>query len=153
MAKMTSTGVAIRAVEGAPATFDEAGFGALSFVNIGQVSNIPAFGPTVQVVESNPLATGITEKFVGFVNYGSVALEADYDDEDAGQALVTDAVTTTDASFGKDFSFELEYQSGAKRYWVGKFFSATENPGSANSMVSTSMNVEINTPVLKVAAP
>lgn len=153
MAKMTSTGVNIRAVEGAPATFDQAGFEALSFVNIGQVSNIPAFGPTVQVVESNPLATGITEKFVGFVNYGSVALEADYDDEDAGQALVTDAVTTTDASFGKDFSFELEYQSGAKRYWVGKFFSATENPGSANSMVSTSMNVEINTPVLKVAAP
>lgn len=153
MAKMTSTGVTIAAVEGAPATFDQAGFEALSFVNIGQVSNIPAFGPTIQVVESNPLATGITEKFVGFVNYGSVALEADYDDEDAGQALVTDAVTTTDASFGQNFSFELTYSTGAKRYWVGKFFSATENPGSANSMVSTSMNVEINTPVLKVAAP
>lgn len=151
--KMTSTGVTIAAVLGAPATFDQAGFEALTFTTIGQVSNIPAFGPTVQVVESNPLATGITEKFVGFVNYGSVALEADYDDTDAGQALVTSAVDTGDASFGQDFSFELTYSTGAKRYWVGKFFSATENPGSANSMVSTSMNVEINTPVLKVAAP
>lgn len=150
--KMTSTGITIAAVLGAPATFDQAGFEALTFENIGQVSNIPAFGPTVQVVESNPLATGITEKFVGFVNYGSVALEADYDDEDAGQSLVTSAVDTGDASFGQDFSFELTYSTGAKRYWVGKFFSATENPGSANSMVSTSMNVEINSPVLKVAA-
>lgn len=149
---MTSTGITIGAVLGAPATFDQAGFEALTFENIGQVTNVPAFGPTVQVVESNPLATGITEKFVGFVNYGSVALEADYDDTDAGQALVTSAVDTGDASFGQDFSFELTYSNGAKRYWVGKFFSATENPGSANSMVSTSMNVEINTPVLKVAA-
>lgn len=152
MAKMTSTGIKLEVVEGAPATFNETGFAGLTYTKIGQVTNIPAFGPTVQVVESNPLETGITEKFVGFVNYGSVALEADYDDEDAGQSLVTDAVTTTDASFGKDFSFKLTYQSGAVRYWVGKFFSATENPGSANSMVSTSMTVEINSPVLKVAA-
>ena len=150
---MTSTGITIAAVLGAPATFDAAGFEALTFENIGQVTNVPTFGPTIQVVESNPLATGITEKFVGFVNYGSVALEADYDDEDTGQALATSAVDTNDASFGENFSFELTYSTGAKRYWVGKFFSATENPGSANSMVSTSMNVEINTPVLKVAAP
>ena len=153
MAKMTSTGIKIAAVLGAPATFDDAGYKALTYVDMGQVTNIPEFGPTIQVVNSEPLATGITEKFVGFVNYGSVAIEADYDDEDAGQSLATDAVTTTDASFGKDFSFELTYPSGAVRYWVGKFFSATENPGGANSMVTTSMTVEINTPVLKVAAP
>ncbi len=153
MAKMTSTGITLESVEGVPATFDAAGFAALTFVGLGQLTNIPAFGPTIQVVESNPLATGITEKFVGFVNYGSVALEADYDDEDAGQTLATDAVTTTDASFGKDFSYKLTYSTGAVRYWVGKFFSATENPGGANSMVTTSMSVEINSPVLKVAAP
>lgn len=150
---MTSTGITLEAVEGVPATFDDTGFAALTFVKIGQIVNIPAFGPTVQVVESNPLETGITEKFVGFVNYGSVALEADYDDEDAGQTLVVSAVDTTDASFGKQFSFKLTYSTGAVRYWLGKFFSATENPSGANSMVTTSMNVEIDSPVLKVAAP
>lgn len=152
MAKMTSTGITLEAVEGEPASFDDTGFEAQSYVKIGQVTNIPAFGPTVQVVESNPLETGITEKFVGFVNYGSVALEADYDDEDEGQALITDAVDTTNSSFGQSFSFKLTYSTGAVRYWVGKFFSASENPGGANSMVTTSMNVEINSPVLKVAA-
>ena len=148
--KFTSAGITIAAVEGVPSTFDKAGFSVMPFVDIGKVSNIPAFGPTVQVVESNTLATGITEKYVGFVNYGSVAIEADYDDEDLGQELVSDAVTTTDPSFGKDFSFDLTYPNGSKRYWVGRFFSATESPNSANSMVSTSMNVEINSPILKV---
>lgn len=152
--KMTSTGIKFSAFQGLPATLDAAGFEAVSmvYVKIGQISNIPEFGPTISVVESNPLETGITEKFTGFVNYGSITIEADYDDEDAGQELVLNAVTTTDASFGKEFSFKLEYQSGAVRYWVGRFFSATENPGSANSMVTTSMNVEINSPVVRVAA-
>lgn len=152
MGKMTSTGVKISAVLGAPATQTKTGFEALTYTKIGQVTNIPEFGPTIQVVTSEPLETGIIEKFIGFVDYGSVPIEADYDGEDAGQDMVTDAVTTTHASFGKDFSFKLEYPSGAVRYWVGKFFSATENPGSANSMVSTSMQVEINSPILKVAA-
>ena len=151
MAKMTSTGIKISAVEGVPATETETGYEALTYVKIGQVTNIPEFGPTVQVVTSEPLETGITEKYVGFVDYGSVSIDADYDDEDAGQDMVTDAVTTTHASFGKDFSFKLEYPSGAVRYWIGKFFSATENPGSANSMVGTSMQVEINSPIVKVA--
>lgn len=152
MSKQTSTGVSIACVQGRPATLDKAGYEALTYTNIGEVTNIPDFGATIQVVESNPLATGITEKFVGFANNGSVALEADYDDEDAGQSLATDAVDTGHASFGQEFSFELTYSSGAKRYWVGRFFSATEVPGSANSMVTTTMNVEINTPILKVAA-
>lgn len=153
MAKQTSTGIKIAAVLGRPATLDKAGYEALTYADIGEVTNVPDFGATIQVVESNPLATGVTEKFVGFVNYGSVALEADYDDEDTGQALATDAVDPTHANFGKEFSFQLTYASGATRYWVARFFSATEAPGGANSMVTTSMNVEINTPVLKVPAP
>lgn len=152
MAKQTSTGIKIAAVLGRPATLDKAGYEALTYVDIGEVTNIPDFGATIQVVESNPLATGVTEKFTGFVNYGSVALEADLDDEDAGQSLATNAVDTTHADYGKEFSFELTYASGAKRYWVARFFSATEAPGGANSMVTTSMQLEINTPVLKVAA-
>lgn len=152
--KMTSTGIKFSAFQGLPATLDAAGFEAVGmvYVKIGQISNLPEFGPTIAVVESNPLETGITEKFVGFVNYGSITIEADYDDEDAGQQLVQAAVTTTDASFGKEFSYKLEYPSGAVRYWVGRFFSATENPGSANSMVTTSMAIEINSPVVRVAA-
>lgn len=153
MAKQTSTGITLGCVLGSPTTEDQAGYEALTYVNIGEVTNIPDFGATVSVVESNPLATGITEKYPGFVNYGSVSLEADLDDADAGQGLATDAVTPDHASFGLTFSFKLTYSSGAVRYWQARFFSATEAPGSSNSMVTTTMNVEINSKVLKVDAP
>jgi hypothetical protein len=151
--KMTSTGVTLAAVEGVPATPDKAGYEALTYVDIGQLTSVPAFGPTITVVESNPLATGLTEKFVGFTNNGSLSLEADYDDEDAGQALVLAASEFGGATFGQPHSFELTYPTGAKRYFVGKFFGATENPGSANSMVTTSMQLEIDSVVLRVPAP
>ena len=39
------------------------------------------------------------------------------------------------------------------RYWQGKVFSYTENPGGANSIVGCTMQLEIETPVLSVAAP
>ena len=151
MAKQTTTGITLGIAEGEPATLDAAGFEAMSYTEIGQLTNVPEFGPTISVVESTPLKTAIVEKFVGSVNYGSQTLEADFDDEDAGQDLVTDAVTVGSASFGKQFSIELTYASGAKRYYLGRFFSATENPGTVDSMVGLSMNLEINSQVLKVA--
>lgn len=153
MGKQTSTGIVIGCVQGSPASEDAAGYAALTYQTIGEVTNIPDFGATVAVVESNPLVTGITEKYPGFVNFGSVSIEADLDDEDAGQDLATNAVTPDDASFGEVFSFEITYASGAKRYWQARFFSATESPGSSNSMIGMTMNVEIVSKVIKVAAP
>src|SRR5690625_5832506 len=66
MAKQTSTGITLGVVDETPATNDAAGFGALTFEEVGEVIDIPEYGPNVQVVESQPLATGVTEKFNGF---------------------------------------------------------------------------------------
>lgn len=153
MSKQTSTGIIVSCVQGSPASEDEAGYDALTYTEIGEVTNVPDFGATVQVVESNPLKTGITEKFAGFVNFGSLGLEAEADDDDAGQALALNAVQPDHASFNEVFSFKLQYASGAVRYWQARFFSATEAPGSANSMVGTTMNVEIVSKIVRVPAP
>jgi hypothetical protein len=148
---LTSTGTKLSVVAAVPATFTEAGFDALTFVEVGEVTSIPEFGPNVQVVTHEPLATGVTEKYKGFINYGSLALEAAYDDGDAGQGVMSDAVTG--ATQNDEHSFKIEMQDGSVRYFTGKVFSYTENPGAANSMVACSMQLEINSPVLKVAAP
>lgn len=153
MAKQTSTGVKIYCVEGEPATFDQVGFEALTFTQIMEVTNVPTFGPNIQVVTSEPLETGVTEKYIGFVNFGSTSIEADLDDEDPGQALALDACTPGDPSFGKQFSFKFEYASGSVRYFLGRFFSADETPGSANAMIGTSMVVEVNSKILRIPAP
>ena len=151
MAKMTSTGVTLGVVAEAPATFDETGYGALDFVPVGEVVEIPEFGPNAQVVESNPLATGITEKFKGFINYGSVSLGLEIDFEDEGQQIFEDAVEG--ATKNTRHSFEITYPDGTIEYFSGKVFSYTRNPGSANSMIGSTAQVEIETPIVRVAPP
>lgn len=93
MAVSTSTGILLALSVGRPATVDAAGFAAKTYTNLGELTSVPAFGPTTAVVEHNPLATGITEKYKGFINNGSMSMEAAFDDEDAGQILVSEGVT------------------------------------------------------------
>jgi len=150
MAKLTSTGTKLSVVAEDPATFDDAGYAALVFVEVGEVIDLPEYGPNVQVVESNPLATGITEKFKGFINYGSQSMGLEFDSEDAGQQILADGVEG--ATKNQQHAVKIEYQDGSIDYYSARIFSYTKAPGSANSMVGSTVQVEINTPVTRVAA-
>lgn len=148
MSIMTSTQTILRISASTPATFDEAGYAALTYTEVKEVTTIPAYGPTRQVVTHDPLATGVTEKYGGFINYGSVAVEGAYDSADAGQSILrTNVLSATDL-----ISIQIEYQDGSIDYTYGKAFSSTKAPSSANSMVSTSMTIEFNKPIVEVAA-
>jgi len=145
MPVMTSTETILRVSAATPATFDEAGYAALTFTEVKEVTTIPAYGPTRQVVNHEPLATGVTEKYGGFINYGSVAVDGAYDSTDAGQSILRANVLSATALL----SIAIEYQDGSIDYTYGKAFSATKNPGSANSMVGSSMNIEFNKPIVE----
>ena len=150
MAKITSTGTKLSVVAGDPATPDASGYGDLSFVEVGEVIDLPEYGPNVQVVESNPLATGITEKFKGFINYGSQSMGLEFDSADAGQIILADGVEG--ATKNQQHAIKIEYQDGSIDYYSARIFSYTKAPGSANSMVGSTVQVEINTPITRVAA-
>jgi len=150
MTVQTSTGVLLAVVAAEPGTHDAAGFAALTFVAIGEVVNVPEYGASAQVVTHEPLATGITEKYKGFINYGSLAIELGHDSTDAGQVII--AAGVTGANKNVEHSFKLTYPDGAVDYWTGKFFSYTKNPGAANSIVSSTAQVEINSTIVEVAA-
>jgi len=151
MAISTSTGITLGIVALKPATEDSAGYAALTFIPFGELTSLPAFGPSTSVVEHKPLATGIVIKSKGFINFGSVALEAAYDDLDAGQIIALAGVVGA----GKflTHSFKLLYPSGRIRYWFGQFFTSQEVPGSADSMVGLTAQVEINSVIVNVPAP
>ena len=150
MPKITSTGTILSVVAEDPATFDEAGYEALVFVLVGGVIDLPEYGPNVQVVESNPLATGVTEKFKGFINYGSQAIGLEFDAEDAGQIIL--AAGAEGATKNTQHAIKIEYQDGSVDFYSARIFSYTKAPGSANSMVGSTAQVEINTPITRVAA-
>ena len=150
MAKLTSTGTILSVVAGDPASFTAVDYAAQSFVVVGEVIDLPEYGPNVQVVESNPLATGITEKFKGFINFGSQSMGLEFDSEDAGQQILADGVEG--ATKNQQHAVKIEYQDGSIDYYSARIFSYTKAPGSANSMVGSTVQVEINTPVTRVAA-
>ena len=150
MAKLTSTGTILSVVAGDPATFTAADYADLTFVVVGEVIDLPEYGPNVQVVESNPLATGITEKFKGFINFGSQSMGLEFDSEDAGQLVLADGVEGSTKN--QQHSVKIEYQDGSIDYYSARIFSYTKAPGSANSMVGSTVQVEINTPIVRVAA-
>ena len=149
MATMTSTGVTLGVVADVPATQDAAGYEALTFETVGSLIDIPEFGPNAQVVESMPLASGAVLKYKGMINYGSVSLGLEIDFEDEGQAVFESAVEG--ATKNDQHSFELTYPDGTVEYFGGKVFSYTRAPGSANSMIGSTVQVEIETPITRVA--
>lgn len=150
MTVQTSTGLLLGVVKAIPATFDQAGFEALTFVDVGELVTLPAYGPTADVVTHQPLATGITEKLKGFINYGSTTAELGYDLNDAGQVVLSEGTDGT----GKfdEHSFKVTYPNGDVDYFTGKIFSYTKNPASANSIVGSSALIELNTKVLPILA-
>lgn len=149
MGKMTSTGVIASVTANAPATIDQAGFEALTYTPAGELIDLPEYGPTVQVVESNPLATGVTEKFNGFINYGSTSWGFDLDFDDAGQNILEAGLPVPPAQY-TPHSAKIEYPDGRVEYYVFGVFSYTRNPGSANSMVGAAVQVEINSKIVRV---
>lgn len=151
MSVLTSTGTVLKVFAGAPATFDKVGYEALALVAVGEVTDLPEYGPNVQVVNHEPLATGVTEKYKGFINYGSIAVGLGYDVADAGQLILSTAVSG--ATKNDPHSFAIEYQDGSVDYFMGGVFSYTKNPGSANSIVGSTAQIEINSEVLNVPAP
>jgi hypothetical protein len=152
VSKMTSTGTALSVSAAVPATFDSTGYAALTWTACGELIDLPEFGPTIQVVESNPLATGITEKFPGFVNQGSMSAGFEIDFDDAGQIILEEGLAIPPDPF-VIHSFRVAYPDGTIEYFSGGIFSYTRNPGSANSMIGSTVQIEINTKIVRVDAP
>lgn len=149
MAKQTSTGVSVSASSGQPADFDQSGYEALTFTPIGEVISLGEFGGQSDEVTSQPLATGITEYFKGFVNFGQPSLGLDKDATDAGQSLL--AAHNDGANQFDALSVKIELQDGTIFYIDTKVFSYTTNVGAANQMVGSTANLRINKTPLEVA--
>lgn len=148
MSVITSTGTLFALAAAEPATVDAAGFAALTFTNVGEITEIPEYGASAEVVSHQPLATGRTEKYKGFINNGSMSIQCARDSDDAGQQLL--ALGVTGINKNVEHSFRITYQDGSIDYFTGKIFSYTKNPGGANSMVGSSVQVEINSVIVEV---
>ena len=139
MTVMTTAGTTLGISAGVPATFDAAGFAALTFTNIGEITEIGGdIGRVYNVVNHNPIASRATVKMKGSYQSGSLQLTLAIDADDAGQTLAQ-AALNSDAKY----SFKLTLQDGTIKYFQGIVTSFPINPGGVDTVTAGTINVEI----------
>ena len=135
-----------------PATLDAAGFAAVTtWVEVGEITEIPEYGGSSEVVTHTPLKTGVQEKFHGPSNAGSLSIPMAYDPSDAGQVILKDAKADK-----KQRAFKVEYPEVAanataprKDYFVGKVFGVTRS-ATTNGVVAGTVTVELDMEPIEV---
>jgi len=143
MAVQTSAGSTIGISAGLPATDDVAGYSALTFTTIGEVTDLGEFGKVFNLVSHNPIASGRTEKFKGSFNEGAITLNIAQDTSDAGQGILATASDSYD-----DFAFEITAQDGSKDFFKAKVMSNVVNIGSVDSVRSLTAQLEITSAIV-----
>lgn len=136
-----SVGTELHVVLGAPATYDEAGFAALTYTEVGEVGTIPTFGGQSQVSEFIPIKTGIVDKRVGSTNYGSSNLTIGNVFSDAGQVALKSAFDG--ANRGKVHSVKLVNAEIGTIYFTAVVTSYQINIGDANTITTCEVTLEL----------
>lgn len=145
----TSLGTVFSTVLGAPATYDDTGFAALTYVEVGEVADIGEFGGEGEVLTFTPIKTGIVNKLIGSIDYGSISVQLGKIFGDSGQDILKAGFDG--AAKGKTHSFKVEYIDGGIEYFTGISTSFTSNVGSASSVRMGACNVALNNQVITVA--
>lgn len=146
-AAFTSAGTKISIASGDPTTYDESGFEALTFAEIGEVTDLGEFGREYSLVTHNPLGSRQTVKRKGSFNDGTISMTVARVPSDSGQADLQTAVDSDD-----NYQFKVELQDGRVLYFSAQVMSYTTNVGSVDQITSASVSIEITDEIIEVAA-
>jgi hypothetical protein len=149
----TAAGTTLKCSTGAPATFDASGYGAVTYVNIGEITNAGEFaGKVFNLVEHLPLATRGVKKGKGSFNNGQISPDLAFDFDDAGQVILTTAADS-EVDSTATLTFELTTQSGHKVYFQGIVMSNPLTVGENDSVVMGKPVIEVtHQPIVQVGA-
>ncbi len=136
----TVAGTKIGISASTPATFNEAGYEALSFTNIGNIEDGGEHGREYAEVTFNPIDTRGTRKYKGSFNEGNKTLSIGYDSDDAGMALLKAALASDN-----DYSFEVKYPNGDIDWFQAKVMTLTKATAGVDSMRMASVTLSITT--------
>ncbi|WP_232494918.1 hypothetical protein [Novosphingobium kaempferiae] len=139
MTARTSAGTTLAISSASPASFDATGFAALTYSNIGEITEIGGdLGRVYNVVTHNPLATRATVKKKGSFNSGSAQITLAIDSADAGQTMAQ-AALDSDATY----AFKLTEQSGRVRYFQGIVVGFPVNYNNVDAITTGVLTVEV----------
>lgn len=140
MTVRTSATTTLKISAGTPSTFDAAGYAALSFTTVGEITNFGEFGREFTLATHNPVSTRGTQKLKGSFNEGTIALQLGLDTDDAGQILMKAAALSDSL-----YAFKITTANGDVYYFQGLTMSFKVGLNDVNSITSASSNIEITT--------
>lgn len=140
MATRTTAGSTLRMSAAQPATYNVAGYAALTWTTVGEITDFGEFGREYALVTHNPVATRGTVKKKGSFNEGAMALQLGLDTDDTGQIMAKAAALSDN-----DYSVEVTTQNGDKYYMQAQVMSFKVGLGSVDQITAANINLEITT--------
>lgn len=145
---VTSAGTTLGISASLPASLTTSAYAALTFTNVGEVTDGGSIGRTYNIVNHNPLATRGTVKLKGSFDDGTVQLQVAYAPGDAGQVLVQTALDDDDFC-----SFAMTLQNGTIVYFQAQVTSAPINVGGVDTVTSITVNLAVKSGSIKIKHP
>lgn len=141
---MTSAGTTL-GIGTLAATYDAAGFGAVTYTAISEITDLGSFGKTYAEVKHTSLGQRQTKKFKGSYDNGELQLKLAKVATDAGQTAAI-AALASDASY----SFKVTLQNGTIEYFSGKVMSYVVSVGSVDQITGAEIKIAIDGDVIEV---
>ena len=134
---------------GLPATYDAAGFNALTWITLEQAETLGTIGGETTIGTFIPVKTGVVEKMAGSTDYGTQDIPFAEDEADLGQPAFEAAFISKAKS-----SFRVLNAAGdAARAYTGIVSSFIVDLGGADDTQMGSTTVAINAAIITIAVP
>lgn len=119
----------------------------LTYVEVGELSNIGDYGDEVGDVTFAALADSRTRHLKGLADAGSVELTIGFDVGDAGQLALVEAQKDR-SQF--DYPVKVEYVDGLVDYFAAKVMSSRKTIGGAEDVITRAVTLGINSEIYEV---
>lgn len=146
-AAFSSSGTTLNVTASAPATYDAAGYAALTWTagDIGEVVNIGDLVESWGVISHNTVNTRKTRKLKGNQDLGTLNLSLAYAPGDEGQAIMRAAYDSDNA-----YSFRMTLPDGTKIYFSGIVTSHGISVGGGEQITGAPYTVELTKELIEV---
>tara|TARA_Y100000310_G_scaffold324866_2_gene387348 strand:- start:13604 stop:14062 length:459 start_codon:yes stop_codon:yes gene_type:complete len=135
----TELGMVVKIATGKPASEDQLGYGALTWVEVGGVVTIPERGDDIEDVSEATLADGRVEHFGGAKDGGVMSVPIKFIEGDAGQAALQAAAGTNNV-----VSLQEVDVDGEAHFYYGRVFSYRRRDTAPNSFKGYIASIAVN---------
>jgi hypothetical protein len=144
----SSAGTKFSLSAGVPATFNEAGFSALTYTVVEDITDLGAIGPESAVITHAPLSENSVYKFKSTRNNGQLSLKG------GRAAIARPGQTLLQAAEASNapYAIKIELQNGTVIYAQGLVMSYKTNIGSQGQITGFESNIEISGDIYTVDA-